>query len=320
MEPLKFLPLLKSTLWGGDKLIPFKRLTVSQANVGESWEISGVPGNESVVADGEFKGQTLNQVVATQKERLVGLDNYRRFGDQFPLLVKFIDARDQLSIQVHPSEEMAHKRGLLHGKTEMWYAMDCDPDAKLRSGLSKPITPEQYKRMVEDGTITDAIAEYDVKEGDCFFLPAGRVHSIGVGCFLAEIQQTSDVTYRIYDFHRKDAQGHERELHTEQAAECIDYTVEPDYRTHYTPQVNRGVSLVRCPYFSVAVYDLDEPMTLDYSQLDSFVILVCVKGEAVITDAEGHEVSMRMGESLLYPATTQTLRVEGKVKFLEAYV
>lgn len=320
MEPLKFLPLLKSLIWGGNKLIPFKRLDIQQPNVGECWEVSGVPGCESVVAEGEFQGQTLNQVVAKMKGKLLGQDNYQRFGDEFPLLVKFIDARDQLSIQVHPNDEIAKKYGLPHGKTEMWYALPSDPTAKLRCGWSKSITPERYGQMVEDGSIVDAIAEYTVKEGDCFFLPAGRIHSIGAGCFLAEIQQTSDVTYRIYDFHRKDAEGRERELHTKQAAECIDYRVERDYRTHYTPQMNQGVGLVSCPHFQVAVYDLDEPMTLDYSLLDSFVILVCVKGQGTLTDNEGHQVSLRMGETLLYPATTEVLRVEGTVKFLEAYV
>lgn len=320
MEPLKFLPLLKSLIWGGNKLIPFKRLDIQQPNVGECWEVSGVPGRESVVAEGEFQGQTLNQVVAKMKGKLLGQDNYQRFGDEFPLLVKFIDARDQLSIQVHPNDEIAKKYGLPHGKTEMWYALPSDQTAKLRCGLSKSITPERYGQMVEDGSIVDAIAEYTVKEGDCFFLPAGCIHSIGAGCFLAEIQQTSDVTYRIYDFHRKDAEGRERELHTKQAAECIDYRVERDYRMHYTPQMNQGVGLVSCPHFQVAVYDLDEPMTLDYSLLDSFVILVCVKGQGTFTDNEGHQVSLRMGETLLYPATTEVLRVEGTVKFLEAYV
>lgn len=311
---------MKSTLWGGDKLIPFKRLGVQQSNVGECWEISGVPGSETMVAEGEFRGQTLNQVVTQMKEKLLGSVNYRRFGDEFPLLVKFIDAREQLSIQVHPDEEMAHRNGKPHGKTEMWYVMSSADDAKLRSGLNKSITPEQYQRMVKDGTIIDAIAEYGVKEGDCFFLPPGRIHSIGAGCFLTEIQQASDITYRIYDFHRKDAEGNERELHTRQAAECIDYKVERDYRIHYTPQLNRGVSLARCPYFNVTLYDLDEPMTLDYSLLDSFVILTCVKGQASITDSEGDQVSLRVGETLLYPATTRSLRVEGTVRFLESYV
>ena len=311
---------MKQTIWGGDKIIPFKHLDDHLENVGESWEISGVPGNETVVADGEYAGKKLNELVIEQKDKLVGKANYERFGDEFPLLIKFIDARQDLSIQVHPTDEIAKRQGKERGKTEMWYIMDSDKDAKLYSGLKKQITPEQYKAMVEDDTITDALAQYEVKEDDCFFLPAGRIHAIGTGCFLAEIQQTSDVTYRIYDFKRKDKDGNYRQLHTKEAAECINYTVEDDYRTHYEHKKNEGVTLVECPYFTTAVYDLDEPMTLDYSELDSFVILIGLKGEGTITDNEGNTVTISAGESILVPATTDTLRVEGTIKMLETYV
>ena len=320
MKPLKFKALLKQTIWGGDKIIPFKHLDDHLENVGESWEISGVPGNETVVADGEYAGKKLNELVIEQKDKLVGKANYERFGDEFPLLIKFIDARQDLSIQVHPTDEIAKRQGKERGKTEMWYIMDSDKDAKLYSGLKMQITPEQYKAMVEDDTITDALAQYEVKEDDCFFLPAGRIHAIGTGCFLAEIQQTSDVTYRIYDFKRKDKDGNYRQLHTKEAAECINYTVEDDYRTHYEHKKNEGVTLVECPYFTTAVYDLDEPMTLDYSELDSFVILIGLKGEGTITDNEGNTFTLQAGESILVPATTETLKVEGTIKFLETYV
>lgn len=320
MKPLKFQPLLKSTIWGGSKIITFKHLDVKQENVGESWEISGVPGNESIVADGEMQGKSLNEVVAEQKGSFLGEENYKRFGNEFPLLIKFIDANRDLSIQVHPNDEIAKKQGKERGKTEMWYALPCEPDAKLYNGLKMQITPEQYKEMVENDTITDALAQYNVKEGDCFFIPAGRIHTIGTGCFVVEIQQTSDVTYRIYDFKRKDKDGNYRQLHTKEAAECIDYTVSPDYRQHYTPAKNQGVSMVQCPYFTTAVYDLDEPMTLDYSELDSFVILIGLKGEAKITDNEGNEITFQGGESIVVPASTQTLKIEGTLKFLETYV
>ena len=320
MQPIKFNPLLKSTLWGGNKIIPFKHLDSNQENVGESWEISGVPNNETIVSDGQFKGQKLNDVVATLKDKLVGTANYKRFGNEFPLLIKFIDARQDLSIQVHPTDEIAKQQGKERGKTEMWYIMDSDADAKLYSGLKMQITPEQYKEMVENDTICDALAQYEVKADDCFFLPAGRIHAIGTGCFLAEIQQTSDVTYRIYDFKRKDKDGNYRQLHTQEASECINYNVEKDYRTEYTPKKNEGVNLVNCPYFNTAVYDLDEPMTLDYSELDCFVILIGIKGEGTIKDNEGNETSLKVGETILIPATTQSLKVEGTVKFLETYV
>ena len=320
MQPIKFNPLLVQTLWGGEKIIPFKHLNSDLTQVGESWEISGVKGNETIVSEGEFKGKKLNELVDELKGRLVGEANYKRFGNDFPLLIKFIDARQELSIQVHPTDELAQKRGKLRGKTEMWYIMDSDENAKLRAGMKEKITPEQYKQMVEDDTITEAIAEYKVKEGDCFFLPAGRIHSIGTGCFLAEIQQTSDVTYRIYDFKRKDKNGNYRELHTEEAAECIDYNVEPNYRTEYTPVKNEGVALVECPYFTTAVYDLNEPMTLDYSELDSFVILIGLKGSGEITDNEGNTTTLCEGETILIPATTSEVKVTGNIKFLETYV
>ena len=320
MKPLKFEPLLKSTIWGGNKIIAFKHLDMKQEKVGESWEISGVPGNESIVADGEMKGKKLNEVVAELKDSFLGTENYKRFGNEFPLLIKFIDANTDLSIQVHPNDEIAKKQGKERGKTEMWYALPSEPDAKLYNGLKMQITPEQYKEMVENDTITDALAQYNVKEDDCFFIPAGRIHAIGTGCFVAEIQQTSDVTYRIYDFKRKDKDGNYRQLHTKEAAECIDYTVLADYRQNYTPAKNQGVSMVQCPYFTTAVYDLDEPMTLDYSELDSFVILIGLKGEAKITDNEGNEITLKGGESIVVPASTQTLKVEGTLKFLETYV
>ena len=315
----KFRPLLKQTLWGGDRIIPFKQLDVQLPNVGESWEISGVKDHETVVDEGPDAGKTLNQLVREQKGLLVGQENYERFGDEFPLLIKFIDAQKDLSIQVHPNDEVAHRQGKPRGKTEMWYVLPSVPGASLYNGLKQQITPEQYKAMVEDDTITDALARYEVNEGDVFFIPAGRIHAIGAGSFVAEIQQTSDVTYRIYDFKRKDKNGNYRELHTKEAAESIDYNVLPDYRTVYEPKQNEGVQVVSCPYFTTAVYDLTEPMTLDYSELDSFVILIAVKGEGKLI-CEGEEMTFRMGDTVLLPATTKEVKVEGTVKFLETYV
>ena len=320
MELFKFEPLLKQTIWGGNKIVAFKHIQSDMENVGESWEVSGVPGDESVVANGECKGKTLNEVLAEMKEKLVGEENYKRFGDRFPLLIKFIDARQDLSIQVHPDDETAHRQGKAMGKTEMWYVMDSDEDASLKVGLKKKITPEEYARMVEDDTICDALGNYKVKSGDCFFIPAGRIHAICSGSFIAEIQQTSDVTYRIYDYKRKDKNGNYRELHTKEAAEAIDYTVLDDYRTEYTPVKNEATQLVSCPLFTTAVYDLTEPMTLDYSELDSFVILIALKGEGSILMPSGETYSFCEGESILLPATTETVKVEGNIKFLETFV
>ena len=315
----KFEPLLKQTLWGGDKIIPFKHLDTQMERVGESWEISGVNGSETIVATGQDKGKSLNQLVSEQKEKLVGKDNYERFGDEFPLLIKFIDACQDLSIQVHPDDETAHRLGKTRGKTEMWYVLESAPGAMLYNGLKKKITPEEYEEMVENDTITEALARYEVSEGDVFFIPAGRIHAIGSGCFVAEIQETSDVTYRIYDFKRKDKNGNYRELHTKEAAMSIDYTVLPNYRAGYEPKENEGVQLVECPHFTTAVYDLTEPMTLDYSDLDSFVILIAVKGQGKLI-CEDEEITFQMGDTVLLPATTQEVKVEGAVKFLETYV
>ncbi|MCI5581471.1 MAG: class I mannose-6-phosphate isomerase [Phocaeicola plebeius] len=323
MYPLKFQPLLKSTIWGGEKIIPFKHLDLQQEKVGESWEISGVPGDESIVANGADAGKNLQQMMDEYKGALVGEENYQRFDGQFPLLIKFIDAQDDLSIQVHPDDELAQQRHNSRGKTEMWYVIGNDGGkAHLRSGLSRQITPQQYADMIADNTITDALKEYAVQPGDVYYLPAGRIHSIGAGCFIAEIQETSNITYRIYDFNRKDKNGNTRELHTELSKDAIDYTVEDDYRTAYTPKQNEPVELVACPYFTTTVYDLTESMNLDYSELDSFVILIGMEGACTVTDNEGNTVELQAGESILFPATTKGLEVtpKGNVKFLETYV
>ncbi len=298
MNYYKFTPIMKTLIWGT-----------------ESWQISGVSGNETMSQD----GQSLNQLVGKGRERLVGKANYQRFGDEFPLLVKFIDAKRSLSIQVHPSDEVARRHGKERGKTEMWYVMDSAPEASLYNGLKKEITPEQYKAMIADGTICEALAQYHVKEGDCFYIPSGRIHSIGAGTFLAEIQQTSDVTYRIYDYKRKDKDGNERQLHTQEALESIDFTVLKDYRTHYIPQQNISQPLVDCPYFNTSVYDLTEPMIIDYSELDSFVILIGLKGEGTLF-VDDEEVAFCAGDSILIPACVKEVRSEGTIKFLETYV
>ena len=297
MKYYKFTPLPKTLIWGT-----------------EIWQISGVPGSETIC-----EGQSINDIVKQEKARLVGEANYQRFGDEFPLLIKFIDARADLSIQVHPTDETARRQGWDKGKTEMWYILDSTPEGGIYIGLRQQLTPEEYAQMVEQKTICNALARYDVSEGDCFYIPAGRIHSILSGCSLVEIQQTSDVTYRIYDYDRLDKDGNPRQLHTKQAAESIDFTVYPDYRTHYTPKKNEGVPLVECPHFNTAVYDLTEPMTIDYSELDSFVVLIGLKGEGTLT-IDGEETTLHAGESILIPATASEVSIDGTIKFLETYV
>lgn len=322
MYPLKFKPILKQRIWGGDKIIPFKHLKEVLPNVGESWEISGVRDNESVVVNGEYRGRTLPQLVREFKGLLVGESNYHRFGETFPLLIKFIDAQRDLSIQVHPSDDLAKKRHNSLGKTEMWYVVDAAPGAKLRSGFSQEITPKEYKERVVNSTITDVLQEYEIKSGDVFFLPAGRIHSIGAGGFIAEIQETSDITYRIYDFNRKDANGQKRELHTELAKDAIDYEVLDDYATHYDSVKNEPVELVASPYFTTSLYDMDEDISCDYSELDSFVILICLEGSCRITTNEGDEVQIQAGETVLISAETNDvmISIDEHTKILESYV
>lgn len=320
MKALKFRPLLKQTIWGGSRIVPFKHLNSSMQNVGESWEISGVPGNETVVDGGAYDGRKLGEVVAEMKADLVGKANFERFGNEFPLLIKFIDAAAPLSVQVHPNDETARKLGYERGKTEMWYVMDSDADASLLAGLKRAMTPEEYKQSVADDSIVDALCRYHVKEGDSFFLPAGRIHSIGKGCFLCEIQQTSDVTFRIYDFKRRDKNGNFRQLHTEQAALSIDYKVLPSYQTQYQLQKDRSVALVQCPYFKTFVYDVTQSDAIDLSSLDCFLVLIVVKGSGRITDNESNVYNVSAGDTLLFPATTKSLAVEGGMKFLETYV
>ena len=320
MKPFRFTPLLKQTLWGGHRIVPFKKLESNLENVGESWEISGVPGRETIVDGGLYHGRGLNELIAELKEKLVGEANYKRFGNEFPLLIKFIDTELPLSIQVHPTDEIAHKHGKERGKTEMWYMMESAPDASILVGLKKKITPEQYKAMVANDTIVDAIGHYNVKEGDCFFLPAGRIHGIGKGCFLTEIQQTSDITYRIYDFKRRDKDGNYRQLHIHEAAESIDYTVENNCSVTYVPTKNQGVSLIQCPYFKTILYQVDEPLTIDLSSLDSFIITIITQGGGSFTDNEGNTEHVQAGDTLLFPATTSQLKIEGCMKFLVTYV
>ncbi len=316
----KFRPLLKQTLWGGNRIIPFKNINADVKNIGETWDISGLKDAETKVSNGPFRGRSINTLLSGMKEKLIGEANYRRFGNTFPLLIKFIDARQDLSIQVHPDDDMAIRHGNECGKNEMWYVMESTPGATIYAGLKHPITPEEYKERVANDTITEVIASYPAREGDIYFIPAGRIHSIGAGCFVAEIQQTCDITYRIYDYKRRDKDGNYRTLHTEKAAEAIDYTVYDEYRAPYESRKNEGVNVVSCPYFDTAIYDLDEPMTLDYSELDSFVILIVVAGEGELTDNEGNTTTLHCGETVLLSATTEWVTIEGNIKFLETYI
>lgn len=322
LYPFTFKPILKKVIWGGSDICPFKGITPVENGVGESWELSHVEGNYSIVDNGELAGKSLDELIRSYGKELLGEKVIERFGETFPLLIKFIDARDNLSIQVHPDDELAKKRHNSFGKTEMWYVIKAAKDAGLYSGFSQQIDADEYVKRVENNTIMDVLKRYDVNEGDVFFLPAGRVHAIGAGCFIAEIQQTSNITYRIYDYNRKDANGNGRELHTELAKDAIDYTLYPDYRTHYKAHTNATVELANSNYFTTNLLDLDTIMVRDFSDLDSFVVYICMAGRATIRDNKGNEISIHQGQTVLVPANTDVVTISPApcAKFMETYI
>ncbi|MBO7660761.1 MAG: class I mannose-6-phosphate isomerase, partial [Bacteroidaceae bacterium] len=319
-----FKPVLKQTIWGGESIAPFKGIQTDLHTIGESWEISALPGSESMVADGADAGKTITQLVEEQQEKLVGKKVWKQFGTTFPLLIKFIDARRDLSIQVHPNDEVAMKRHQSRGKSEMWYVVKADEGSKLRIGFKQSITKAEYEERVKNQTILDVLSESEAKAGDVYFLPAGRVHSLGEGTFVAEIQETSDITYRIYDFGRVDAQGNPRQLHVNEARDVIDYTVQEDYRTHYDTTPDKRVNLTSCDYFTTNLLHLTKPFLTNYENLDSFVVLMCLEGRAMIRteeDGKTYYLQIRQGMTVLLPATTKLLNVvpEETCKLLEAY-
>ena len=322
LYPLTFKPILKSVIWGGSQICPFKGITPTEEGVGESWELSHVDDNFSVVAEGELANKSLDELIKEYGKELVGGKVMERFGSRFPLLIKFIDARDNLSIQVHPDDELAKVRHNSFGKTEMWYVIKADKGASLYSGLSQQIDKEEYVKRVGNNTIMDVLKKYDVSEGDVFFLPAGRVHAIGAGCFIAEIQQTSNITYRIYDYNRKDKNGNTRELHTALAKDAIDYILYPNYRTHYKGHTNATVELADCKYFTTNLIELDTVMVRDFEELDSFVVYICMEGSATLRDSNGYEIRIHQGQTALIPANNKTVAIipAPKAKFLEAYI
>ena len=323
MKPFKFEPYLKETIWGGKQIAEYKGIKACSENIGESWEITGVKGHESIVAEGgtscEDKGLTISELIQKYREKLLGEKVYEQFGTDFPLLIKFIDSRQDLSVQVHPDDKLAKERHGCQGKTEMWYIINSKPGAKIYAGLNKHITPEDYVRMTDKETIDghsplmDVIAAHDSHVGDIFFLPAGRLHSIGAGNLLVEIQQTSDITYRVYDFGRRDANGNTRELHIDLAKDAIDYNVYTDIRSTYDKDAQIA-ELVKCKYFDVRKLTIDKKASIDF-KIQSFVIAICLKGTGEINGT-----FIRQGETILVPADNNILNLTGTVELLTAFV
>ena len=323
LYPLKFAPIYMDKIWGGQKIkTDLGKDFGNLPNCGESWEISGVSGHVSLVSEGFLAGNSLEELIEVYMGDLVGDRVYEKFSVEFPLLIKFIDANDDLSVQVHPNDQMARERHQAYGKTEMWYVLQADPGAKLNVGFNKPVDANEYLQKLSSGELMDILNFTEVKPGDIFFMPAGRVHAIGKGILLAEIQQTSDITYRIFDYDRKDAEGNERELHTDLALEAIDFTWHKDFRTEYVPEPNKSREVVSCDYFKTSILEFDHPLEKDIYELDSFVIYICVEGEYEIAGTET-PVRAKKGETVLIPASMHQFAlkpVSGKVKLLEVHV
>ena len=320
MQIYKFNPILKTVLWGGNKLTEFKHLPPTDEPIGESWELSAVPGHESVVMGGEDDGLTLTELLQRYGAALVGEDIYQRYGDRFPLLIKFIDAKRDLSIQVHPDDELAMRRHGTNGKTEMWYIIQTDEGATIHTGFNRPLSPDEYQRRIADGTILDVINVTESKPGDVFFIPSGQIHAIGAGNLLAEIQQSSDIAYRVYDYNRPDANGKPRELHTEQAREALNYNV-VNSRVDYEPAPIPGItSLVKCPNFEVQRIDFNDGFTLSLPQPHSFVAMMCLEGATTLHVADMEPVSLRQGETVLVPAVVNKVEMTGSAQLLTATI
>lgn len=320
LYPLKFEPILKDKIWGGTKLKSLLGKDSNLPNLGESWEISDVDGDTSIATNGILAGQSLKQLLEIYQSELLGERNYRNFGNKFPLLIKFIDAKEDLSIQLHPNDALAAKRHNSFGKTEMWYVMQANEDAKLIVGFNQKITPERYLEHLEQKTLTKILNFDTVKTGDTYFIDVGRVHAIGAGVLLAEIQQTSDITYRVYDWDRKDDQGNERELHNDLALEAIGFEMPNNFRVDYQKSENQSNNMVSCPYFTTNFL----PITSTVKKVnvhDSFLIYICVKGKVSIL-ANGVETQISIGETVLIPAALKDIRIHPKLnsELLEVYI
>ena len=321
LYPLKFKPIFKDKIWGGRKIKEQLGLDFgSLPNCGEVWLLSGLWDEQSEVANGDFVGDEINDLVETFMSDLVGESVFDKYGEQFPLLLKIIDANDWLSVQVHPDDELAEKRGIGNGKTEMWYVMHADKDAELVMGFNREMTRMDYVKVMKNNTLRDVLNYEKVEAGDVFFIPAGRVHALGPDIMVAEIQQTSDTTYRIYDWDRINEAGMSRELHIPQSVEAIDFNIPDQYKIEVQDVMNKTVPVVDCQYFVTNLLQLQGEMEKDYSNLDSFVILLCTEGIFSLVWENG-AVFVKQGECVLIPNIVKkvSIRAERYCKLLEVY-
>ncbi len=323
LYPLRFKTIFKDKIWGGSKIKTVLGKDFSPLpNCGETWELSGIAEESSVIENGTFSGGDLSILLKQHGAALMGKKNYEYFGNEFPLLIKFIDANADLSIQVHPNDVLAKERHNSSGKTEMWYVLAADEDARLNVGFKKETSKEEYLEFLNAGKITDLLHYVNVAAGDVFYLPAGRIHYIGKGILLAEIQQTSDITYRIYDFDRKDAKGNKRELHTDLALDAIDFSLCEEYKTAYEEEENMPVNLVNSQYFTTDLFVLTDEIELDYSETDMFRIFIIVEGDVMMTADGGTSELLTFGDVILIPASVKEVLFSpmGEVKLLEVYI
>lgn len=323
LYPIKFRANLKERIWGGERLISlFGKRGSSDKAIGESWEISGIEGDVSEVENGFLQGNNLQELIEIYMGDLIGEKVYQKFGIEFPLLFKFIDAEEVLSIQVHPDDDLARKRHNAYGKTEMWYVIDANEDAGLILGFKQKLNRESYLSHFESGNLPGILKTEGVKKGDAFFIPAGKVHAIGKGILLAEIQQTSDVTYRIYDWERRDAEGKSRELHVDLALDAIDFKDANGGRINYDPELNKTTPLAKCDYFTSNLLNFNETMARNYIGLDSFVVYMCTEGACLIDYGKDETISLKQGESILIPneLSILTLIPEKPTTILEVYI
>lgn len=322
LYPFKFTPLYKDKIWGGQKIKNvLNQNTGNLPNCGEAWLISGIEGNATVVSNGPMAGNELNELVEVFMGDLIGDDVYDLFGDQFPLLIKILDSNDWLSVQVHPNDTLARKRKIGNGKSEMWYVMQADKNAELISGVNKEMNIETFFETIENGKLKEVLNYEKVEQGDVFDIPAGRIHALGPGCLIAEIQQTSDTTYRIYDWDRIDQSGMKRELHLDEAREAIDLKQHKNYKTAYKQLSNKTVPLITSEHFTTNFLEFDQDIRKNYSEIDSFVILLCTEGNFTLNWQNG-TVDIQTGECVLIPSIIEEVKLltKQKSKLLEVYI
>jgi mannose-6-phosphate isomerase len=322
LYPLKFETVLKEKVWGGNRLeTGYNKKSQGSEKIGESWEISAVADNQSVVSNGFLAGNNIEELIEVYMGDITGDSVYDKFGNEFPLLIKFIEAQEDLSIQVHPDNILAKKRHQAYGKTEMWYILESKNGAKIYTGFQDGVTKETYEKAVESGTIGDILNIESAEPGDTFFTPAGRVHAIGAGIVLVEIQQTSDITYRIFDWNRKNTGKEKRELHTELALDAIDFTQTGKSKIKIEPEINKEENLVDCEFFNTNIIRFDKPIDKEYFSNDSFVVYICIEGEFLICWDDATE-KVTKGETVLLPAMIKevTLKPVNEARVLEIFI